>query len=63
VTLEQAEYEEMTFSGGEALDLTALDEAMLNKLAGEVKNQATKLGMSLVLKQGVLSSVMTLIGE
>lgn len=62
VTLEQAEYEEITFAGGQAIDVTALDDTAIQTLQTEVVSQATRLGMSLLTKPQLLSDLTALMG-
>lgn len=63
VNLEQAEYDDEAFVGGQAIDLTNLTQDELDTIAGEVMGQATKLSLSLMTHSSVLSDVMTLIGQ
>lgn len=63
MTVEQAEYEEIAFAGGQAIDLSALDDAAKDTLKGEMKTQAAKLALQLVTKPDVLASLMTLFGK
>jgi len=60
VALVQADYEEIPFVGGQAIDLTSLDEAKIEQIKGEVKKQAAKVGAALVLHPSVLADMMTL---
>lgn len=62
VTLEQAEYEEIAFAGGQAIDLRALDDAAKDTIKDEVKTQAAKLALQLVTKPDVLANLMTVFG-
>ena len=62
VKLEQGEYEEIAFAGGQAIDLSAMDEAQKNMLKKEIVSQAAKLSLSLVTKPGILSDLMTIFG-
>lgn len=59
-TLEQAEYEEIPFAGGQAIDLTALEDAQVETIKNEVMTQAAKLSLTLITKPGVLSNLTTL---
>ena len=63
VALEQAEYEEIAFAGGQALDLLTLDDAKKDTIKDEVKAQAAKLALSLVTKPSVLADLMTVFGR
>lgn len=63
VTLEQGEYEEIAFAGGQAIDLTAMDEAQKEQIKKEIVSQAAKLSLSLVAKPDVLSNLMTIFGS
>lgn len=63
MTLEQAEYEEIAFAGGQAIDLTKLDDAQLERIKSEAVAQGAKLSLSLIAHPGVIADLMTLIGE
>ena len=63
VTLEQAEYEEIEFAGGQAIDMTQLTDAQLDQIQNEVTQQAAKLSASLVMHPGVLANLLTLVGN
>lgn len=63
VSLEQAEYDDEAFEGGQAIDLTNLTQDELDTITGEVMGQATKLSLSLMTHPSVLSDVMTIIGQ
>jgi len=63
VTLEQGEYEEVAFAGGQAIDLSAMDDAQKDMLKKEIVSQAAKLSMSLVTKPGILGNLMTIFGS
>ena len=60
VALVQADYEEIPFAGGQAIDLTSLDEAKIEQIKSEVKKQAAKVGLGLVAHPSVLADLMTL---
>jgi len=60
VALVQADYEEIPFAGGQAIDLTSLDDAKIEQIKGEVKKQAAKVGLGLVAHPSVLADMMTL---
>ncbi|MBQ7887924.1 MAG: hypothetical protein IJ313_13705 [Clostridia bacterium] len=62
VTLEQGEYEDIAFAGGQAIDLSTLDEAQKDTIKKEIVAQAAKLSLSLVAKPDVLTSLMTIFG-
>lgn len=61
LNLMRAEYEDIEFAGGEAVDLTAMDEAQLDKIKGAVVSNAAGMAMSFVMRPGVLSDIMALI--
>ena len=63
VTLEQADYEEIEFAGGQAIDMTQLTDAQLDQIQNEVTQQAAKLSASLVMHPGVLANLLTLVGD
>lgn len=63
VTLEQADYEEIEFAGGQAIDLTQLTDAQLEQIKSEATKQGAKLSASLVLHPGVLSDLLTIVGN
>lgn len=56
-TLEQAEYEDIPFAGGQAIDLTQLDEAKKDTIKKEVAIQAAKMSLSMITKPGLLASL------
>ena len=62
-TLEQADYEEIEFAGGQAIDLTALNDDQLSQIKSEVTKQGAKLSASLVLHPGVLVDLLTIVGN
>lgn len=62
MTLEQGEYEDIVFAGGQAIDLSVLDEAQKDMIKKEIVSQAAKLSLSLVAKPDVLTSLMTIFG-
>ncbi|MBQ8620389.1 MAG: hypothetical protein IJ418_23165 [Clostridia bacterium] len=62
VTLEQGEYEDIAFAGGQAIDLSAMDDAQKDMIKKEIVAQAAKLSLSLVAKPDVLTSLMTIFG-
>ena len=57
MALVQAEYEEIPFAGGQAIDLTDLDEEKIEQIKSEVKKQAAKVGVSLVTHPSVLADL------
>ena len=61
LNLMRAEYEDIEFAGGEAVDLTAMDEAQLDKIKGAVVSNAAGMAMRFVMRPGVLSDIMALI--
>ena len=63
VTLEQADYEEIEFAGGQAIDMTQLTDAQLDQIQNEVTQQAAKLSASLVMHPGVLANLLTLVSD
>lgn len=63
VTLEQADYEEIEFAGGQAIDMTQLTDAQLDQIQNEVTQQAAKLSASLVMHPGVLANLLALVGD
>ena len=60
VTIEQAEYEEINFAGGRAISLDKLNENSIEAIKNEVKTQAAKIGVKLITKPDVMSSLLTL---
>ena len=63
VAMEQVDYDEADFAGGQALDLTQLDDAKLTTLREEITRQTAKLGMSLLMHPGVMSDLTTLVSK
>ena len=61
MSLARAEYEDIEFAGGEAIDLTALDEAKLDKVKKAVVSNAAGMAMKFVMRPGVLADIMALI--
>ena len=62
VTVEQGEYEEINFAGGRAISLDKLNENSIEAIKSEVKAQAAKIGVKLITKPDVMSSLLTLAG-
>ena len=62
-TLEQVDYEEIEFSGGQAIDLTQLSDDQISQIKSEVTKQGAKLSASLVLHPGVLADLLTIVGN
>ena len=56
-----AEYEDIAFAGGEAVDLTALDDAQLDKIKDAVIGNAAGMAMSLALRPGLLRDIMAIV--
>lgn len=63
VALEQGEYEEIAFAGGQAIDLSAMDDAQKDMIKSEIVSQAAKISMSLLTKPAVLGNLMTIFGS
>lgn len=63
VALEQGEYEDIAFAGGQAIDLSVLDEAQKDMIKKEIVSQAAKLSLNLMAKPDVLTSLMTIFGS
>ena len=63
VTLEQADYEEIEFAGGQAIDLTQLTDAQIEQIRSEVTKQGAKLSASLVLHPSVLADLLTIVSN
>ena len=63
VTLENGEYEEINFAGGQAIDMSAVDDAQKDMIKKEIMTQAAKLSMSLMAKPDVLGNMMTIFGS
>lgn len=61
LTLARAEYEDIEFAGGEAIDLTALDEAQLERIKKTVVGNAAGMAVSLAMRPGVLGDLMAII--
>lgn len=62
-TLEQAEYEDIPFAGGQAIDLTQLDEQKKDAIKTEVAIQAAKMSLGMITKPGLLASLTTLFAK
>lgn len=63
MAIEPSVYEEVAFAGGQAVDLSNLDEAKIELIKNEVMAQAAKIGLSLITNPSVMSDLMTLISE
>jgi len=63
MAIEPSVYEETAFAGGQAVDLSQLDEAKIELIKNEVMAQAAKIGLSLIANPSVMSDLMTLISE
>ena len=63
VTLEQVDYEEIAFAGGQAIDLTNLSDDDIQQVKNEVLAQGAKISLALVLHPSVLADLMTVIGQ
>ena len=63
VTVEQGEYEEIAFAGGQAINLRELDDAAKDTIKSEIKTQAAKLALQLVTKPDVLANLMAIFGK
>ncbi|MGN0774069.1 MAG: hypothetical protein ACI4MP_09835 [Candidatus Ventricola sp.] len=63
VTVEQGEYEEIAFAGGQAINLRELDDAAKDTIKSEIKTQAAKLALQLVTKPDVLANLMVVFGK
>ena len=63
VTVASGEVEENAFTGGQAVDLTAMDDAQLESIMQEVISQGIGLSMSLITHPTVLTDIMTLLGQ
>lgn len=63
VTLEQVEYEEIAFAGGQAIDMTNISSEEIEKIKSEVLSAGTKISMALLMKPDVLADLMTVIGQ
>ena len=60
MTIARAEYEDIEFAGGEAVDLTAIDDAQLDKIKKAVVGNAAGLTVKLAMRPGVLSDLMAI---
>lgn len=56
-TLEQVEYEDIPFAGGQAIDMTKLDEAKKDTIKKEVVAQAAKMSLNMITKPGLLANL------
>ena len=63
VTLEQGEYEDIVFAGGQAIDMSAMDEAQKDLIKKEVVTQAAKLSINLVTKPDLLANLLLVFGS
>lgn len=56
-----AEYEEVEFAGGEAIDLSNITDEQISRIKEEVSGKAAALAVTLALKPDVIGNVLTLI--
>lgn len=63
VRIERAEYEDIPFAGGIAIDLQNITDEQIETLKSEVMTKAAGLAVSLITKPSALSDLMTLMGE
>ena len=63
VTLEQVEYEEIAFAGGQAIDVTNISGEEIEKIKSEVLSAGTKISMALLVKPDVLTDLLTVVGQ
>ncbi|MDO5378630.1 MAG: hypothetical protein Q4G52_09880 [Clostridia bacterium] len=63
VSLEQAEYDDEAFAGGQAIDLTNFTQDELDAVTGEIIGRVTELSLSLMTHPSVLSDITTIIGQ
>ena len=61
--MEQSEFDEAVFEGGVAVDVTNMTDEELGALKNEVTMQAAKVSLGLIMHPGVLSDLMTLVGQ
>ena len=61
LTIANAAYEEIAFSGGEAIDLSNPTEAQTQRVKDEIVKQATALTISFATKLDVIDDLMTLL--
>ena len=50
-------YEDIPFAGGQAIDLSKLDEEKKDAIKKEVAIQAAKMSLSMITKPGLLASL------
>lgn len=63
VVVENGEYEEIAFAGGQPIDLLNVTEAEIDTLKNEVVTQGTKLSLKMITHPSVMSNLMKLIGK
>ena len=63
MAIEPSVYEEVVFAGGQAVDLSNLDETKTELIKNEVMAQAAKIGLSLIANPSVMSDLMMLISQ
>lgn len=63
VTMDSGDVEANAFTGGQAVDLTAMDAAQLESIKQEAISQGIGLSMSLITHPTVLTDIMTLLGQ
>ncbi len=63
MTIEQTEVEDIAFPGGQAVDLSALDDAKIETIKNEVMAQGVKLGLSLMAHPDVMADILSLLGQ
>lgn len=63
VKVEQVPYEDIVFSGGQAIDLSVMTEEQMGLLTKEVTGSVSGMAMSFMAHPSVLSDMMTLISD
>ena len=63
VTIERAEYEDIVFAGGQAIDLSKITQADIEAVKSQVVSSAAGVGVKLITHPSVLSDAMTLVGK
>lgn len=63
VRIEQAEYDDVAFAGGQAIDMSNPTQEQVDTVVGEVIGQATALALRLIDHPDVLADVMTILGQ
>lgn len=61
VTMGRAEYEDIPFAGGEAIDLSAITDKQKEKVKEQIIGNAAGMALTLAMRPGVMNDLMTIV--